>query len=128
MNNIKISGDNNRSFYRPKEKSIYLGMDNKTYKQLSDKEIINHTTDLITHEFIHYLLHKKFNKTVSKLYDLIEGNFVQHKQLRNKVFRLEGLITHKQAIKEYGLKHFVRYYHLTLSDFNNAIEICNKRK
>lgn len=101
---------------------------------LSNDELLEYISDVITHEHIHKALHELFNFTVSHLFDGIEYFFRNHalheKQVRNRNLYNEHtkrFETYKTYIKKRGFNAFLRYYDLTQEDVIYANRICNNR-
>jgi len=120
--------------YNPKYKAINLGSDFIGAEKLfSDSEFNQYISDTITHEFIHYLLHKEFNNTISKLFDAIEHNIGNYK-LKKRLFKYiaknnnsEYPKTWLECIKIEGLQAFFDCYDIEPQEVKNSSIACNKR-
>lgn len=99
-----------------------LGYANLTIGMDKDKYI----SDALTHEFIHYLLHREFNLTTCKLYDTI-GDSLRNKRVLQSVFEHSDFELWSTNIVLYGIEHIYERYHIDNIDLIQAFIICNTR-
>jgi hypothetical protein len=94
---------------------------------LSNDEIIQYTSDALTHEHIHHVLSKLFGITTCKLFDAIESNFRDEK-LVTRVFEYDdNMRTWSECIKTDGFIYFLMQYHIDTDDIKEANIKCNTR-
>ena len=103
--------------YIPFRNVIELGKGSDDYSLINDDELIILTSDAITHEFIHYLLHKEFSLTVSKLFDTIGHFFYIDCEIMQRLSSKPGsALTWEQYINKFGIQDFYNHYHITTYD------------
>lgn len=96
-------------------------------EKLNDNEIIQYTSDSITHEYIHHILNKLFGLTTCRLFDAIESNFRDNKLL-TRVFEFDGnMQTWSDTIKTDGFIYFLMQYNIDTDDIKEANIKCNTR-
>ena len=111
--------------YLPYSEIIVLGGKNDCYDNLNDNELLTSIADSITHEYIHYLLHKKFNLTVCKLFDTIGKYFYTDYSLMDKVQeKYSNWTTWEKFISINGINAFYKHYGIDSNDILEANEIC----
>ena len=134
MSNIEITFST-LSSYDPENDTIKLGTGfKKVENYLSTSEFSNFLADTITHEFLHGLLKREFNITVSKLFDTIE-HLIGNYKLKSKVFRIirkqQGGIypqTWHDCIIQDGFDTFMCDYHLSKDIINEAYILCGGKQ
>jgi hypothetical protein len=95
----------------------------------SDEDILNRCTDIIIHEYLHYLMFKLFkNSIITCLFDAIGNEFRLYpdlvtKQLRDLSTKIGyDLITHEEKIKICGFKSLLDYYRIDEYEVKRAFE------
>lgn len=114
-------------FYRPIEDAIYIGIRDNI---LDDNELISYTTDIITHEFIHYILYRDFGIVVSKLFDWIGNHFRTDMRTHVKYLNRHNIKypNRKQVLHtNQTFSSFLDYYSISLENIRFANDICNTR-
>lgn len=112
------------SCYSQELDTIFLGDLLNANKKLSENKFSEYIADVITHEFIHSLLYKKFNSTVSALFDII-GHYFRDIKLLEKVCNETYIGTPWHIyIKEKGVHAFFEDYSITDNDLFIANAIC----
>ena len=109
MNEIYISDTCNH--YNPNKKTINLHYRNMEIKDLNDNELIEYTADVITHEYLHYVLHKHFNLCTSFLMDTVEDKLRLscRSVLDLKIYNNQcNFISHTNFIKKYGFTQWLK--------------------
>ncbi len=129
---IKIRDDKRFGYcFQPLYNRILISINKEAFNKLTDKEKDTLISDSLTHEYMHYVLTKEFDKTVSCLYDIIEDKFrdtnILEKYYTNlNIIHNEHYMTHKNACLKYGgYKHIHEYYHLNIEQINQAYKITN---
>lgn len=103
--------------YLPDSDIIEIHKLKDDYSKLTDKELLILISDSLTHEFIHSLLHKKFNLTVSKLFDTIGHLFYVNYKLMDKCSQeYSSVLSWKDYIKINGIQSFFDNYRITDND------------
>lgn len=123
MNNIHVLKHGKGSGYMPSTKQIVLACE-RNVSELPEEELHKQYADTLTHEFIHYLLHKEFNLTISKLFDTVEQYFRIYPDIINNLYK--GVSWH-DWIGRNGYDAFHRRYHITNYDMDKAREVANRR-
>jgi len=111
MNRYKVY---NKFAYRPSTRQIMIGMQKYKTDKLTEDEMIKYVCDAITHEFMHYLIHKQTGSNlISLLFDTVEYHFrddeLHHKMLSSSL----GQMTHKDFIDKFGFEMWLMLYHRT---------------
>jgi len=123
MNNIKIS-ENKGTYLDTGDNSIYLSDDKNSYYKLSIEDFLTYISDTITHEFIHYLLVREFNTTVSKLFDTVEKHFYTNIKAMESLYSVfDTTTTWHNFISTNGIKAFYGEYDITEDDLIEAKSI-----
>ena len=120
MNNIKIS-ENRSTYFNTRDNSICLSDEKNSYYKLSTEDFLTYISDAITHEFIHYLLIREFNITVSKLFDTIEVHFYTNRKVMESLYSVfDTTTTWHNFISTNGIKAFYDEYNITEDDLIEA--------
>lgn len=123
MNNIHVLQRGRGSGYMPSRKAITLAFE-RGVDEAKEEELHKQFADTLTHEFIHYLLHKEFNLTISKLFDAIEQYFRIYPEILNNIYK--GVSWH-EWIAQHGYDAFHHRYNITNYDMDKAREVANRR-
>lgn len=99
----------------PENETIVVG---NPPTELDDDELHLFYGDVVTHEFIHYLLYKMFdnNETISILFDTIESHFrlPESQSVREKTYGNSPYATQwKSWIDMWGFDEFLNLYGIT---------------
>ena len=120
MNNIKIS-ENRSTYFNTRDNSICLSDEKNSYYKLSTEDFLTYISDAIIHEFIHYLLIREFNITVSKLFDTIEVHFYTNRKVMESLYSVfDTKTTWHSFISTNGIKAFYDEYNITEDDLIEA--------
>lgn len=110
--------------YQPHENTITLGLEfHQLEKELSSIELSKYVSESLTHEFLHSLLKKDYNDTVSKLFDAIE-HFIGDFDFKKRIFSIiPGFDTWQSVIQNEGFEVFMAGYCIDKHDINQAFII-----
>jgi len=106
--------------YNPYEDEIGIGISQKSFKKLTDDELIEFISDSITHEHIHRVIYLNINITVNCLFDIIGDNF-ENKKIAEKALEPSEFFWSSRDYK------FVINYYLNLG-FIDRITLRNELK
>jgi len=122
----------NQTYYDESTNEIVLGLKINVTDFLTDRQIQNLSVEMISHEYLHYLIKREFGHTATCLFDAIEHLVAVHKGQAYLRFvkKFHNYCSRKweTAIKKDGLEYFYRAKDITKDDVRRANEICNKRK
>jgi hypothetical protein len=113
--------------FSPECDTIFLGLEDGI---LDDKELINNTSDLLTHEFLHALLYKEFGLTTCKLFDWVNNYFRLHFTTHLKYLRVYNKKHPKRTLKPHTnqtFNDFKNFYHITDCQIKTCVKITNSR-
>lgn len=116
--------------YDPPTHTIEIGIPSIVEEMTTEDEFIEHIADCITHEFLHALLQKMFNGTVSALFDIISHHFEQNYELHAEIVKCycsPGTKTWKQRIDNAGFRYVFMIYGIKGVDFQKATGVCSRR-
>lgn len=119
-----IIGDNGFK-YNPYDNTILFSTKYENFDFLTEDERDIAISDTITHEFIHMVLFKMFNNTVSGLFDTVGHLLYEKPELLDKCLKhCNGAKTWAETIKQDGIQGFYNRYDISEQDIINAIEVC----
>jgi len=116
-----IDGSHDGFYYNKKTQTIGIGK--SLFNKLNSDELSTYISDAITHEYVHYLMHKYFDSVTSTLFDTIADK-LRNINILNKIIPI-GCEAHSKKIKREGFLCWLNQQHLNKDRVHNAFLLCN---